>query len=153
MCIRDRVNSKQKVTVDLGEFRNTWKRYVDQLFFDSRLELLKTNCKTGPSILNEKIQVLIITMKDNKASLTTSIHNFWSFSMRNVCHCEVVRILSNVIYISVDLQRVKLPVSGWNRRLLHCVKSGAELYSNFRMVSLISDLLKLFPNTIRRRIF
>jgi len=61
------VNDNGELIVDQGSIKDTWKEYIENLFFDERGDPPSLSTETGPPILTSEIEAAIRSLREGKA--------------------------------------------------------------------------------------
>ena len=125
-----------------------WKLYIEELFRDGRGHPPETNCVTGPSILESEVKAALIQPKNGKATGPDGIPAELLKVMGEVSPKELTELF-NVIYNSGYIPEewlmstfVPLPK-----------KPSAKKCEEFRTISLMNHVLKIFLKIIHSRIY
>lgn len=142
------VDNEGKIIVNKEEIKNTWKSYIEQLFYDDRPNPPQTNYETGPRILVEEVQNAIKNMKEGKASGPDNIQTEF-LKLLDEDNVKWLTSLFNRIYDCGSIPKEWLK----SEFIILPKKPGAKNCSEYRTISLMSHLLKLFLKIIHKRIY
>ncbi|KAL4120153.1 hypothetical protein QTP88_012884 [Uroleucon formosanum] len=143
------VDSDGKIIVNIDEKKHIWKTYLENLFYDVREEQEpKIRDRTGPDILLDEVKSAIKQLKEGKASGPDQIHS------------EFIRLLDDekIKWITVIINSVYksgIIPEDWMKSefIVLPKKSSAKTCGDYRMISLMNHLLKLFLKIIHKRIY
>lgn len=142
------VNNEGKIIVGQGEIKDTWKTYIEQLFYDNRPEPPQIKGETGPNILIEEVQAAINGIKDGKAPGPDNV-NAEILKLLSEDNVKWLTKIFNDIYDSGNIPREWLK----SEFITLPKKNGAKTCSEYRTISLMSHMLKIFLKVIHRRIY
>lgn len=128
--------------------KHIWKTYLENLYYDFRAQKEpKIEDRTDPDILLDEVKSAIKQLKEGKASGSDQIHS------------EFIRLLDDekikwiaVIFISV--YESGIIHEDWIKSEFIALpkKSSAKTCEDYRTISLMNHLLKLFLNIIHKSI-
>uniref|UniRef100_A0A8D8Z4U1 Craniofacial development protein 2 n=1 Tax=Cacopsylla melanoneura TaxID=428564 RepID=A0A8D8Z4U1_9HEMI len=142
------VNDNGDLIVDQESIKNTWRTYIQNLFFDERGEPPSLETETGPPILVNEVKAAITSLRDGKAPGPDGMQA----EFLKLLDEESVKMLSKIfnnIYDSGNIPKDWL-ISEF---IMLPKKQGAKRCGEYRTISLMSHLLKLFLKIIHRRIY
>uniref|UniRef100_A0A8D9EV91 Craniofacial development protein 2 n=1 Tax=Cacopsylla melanoneura TaxID=428564 RepID=A0A8D9EV91_9HEMI len=143
------IDEDGNLIVTKDEQKEVWKNYLETLFYDTRItqEPVTAN-KEGPGILKEEIELAIKQTKEGKAAGPDKIPSEF-FKLLDEEQLKWLTLIFNSIYES---GRIPTP---WLRSEFITLpkKPGAKSCGDYRTISLMSHLLKLFLKIIHRRIY
>lgn len=142
------VNDEGKVIIGQDELKDTWKTYIEQLFYDNRPEPPQLNTETGPKILMEEVRAAITGMKDGKAPGPDNV-NAEILKLLSEDNVKWLTAVFNNIYDSGNIPREWLK----SEFITLPKKPGAKTCGEYRTISLMSHMLKIFLKIIHRRIY
>lgn len=142
-------DSEGRIIVDKHNKINTWKEYLEKLFEDHRMDYPDTKeSLSGPEILQEEVQIAIAHLKEGKAAGPDNIQTelLKLFDKRTV---KLITQVFNNIY-----NTGKIP-SEWLKSEFVAIpkKARAKKCEDYRTISLMSHLLKVFLKVIHKRIY
>lgn len=143
-------DDSNELITDISSLLNHWKEYTEQLFRENEQRIFTDNCagETAPKILKSEIIKAIKQGKQGKAAGPDEIY-IEIIKLLDEENIEVLVQMFNNIYESSQIPQ------DW----LHSVfvplpkKSNADHCDQFRMISLMSQVLKLFTKIIHGRIY
>uniref|UniRef100_A0A8D8VL77 Craniofacial development protein 2 n=2 Tax=Cacopsylla melanoneura TaxID=428564 RepID=A0A8D8VL77_9HEMI len=141
-------NDEGEIIVDIEQIKTTWKNYVEELFLDIRSEQKIEDTTTGPEILIDEVEAAIKTLKDGKApgpdEVQSEIIKLFSDDFK-----KELTVIFNVIYNSGEIPKDWLK----SEFIILPKKQGARKCGDYRTISLMSHLLKLFLKIMHRRLY
>lgn len=143
-------DDSNELITDISSLLNHWKEYTEQLFRENEQRIITDNCagETAPKILKSEIIKAIKQGKQGKAAGPDEIY-IEIIKLLDEENIEVLVQMFNNIYESSQIPQ------DW----LHSVfvplpkKPNADHCDQFRMISLMSQVLKLFTKIIHGRIY
>uniref|UniRef100_A0A8D8VC16 Craniofacial development protein 2 n=1 Tax=Cacopsylla melanoneura TaxID=428564 RepID=A0A8D8VC16_9HEMI len=137
-----------KIITDKGEVKKVWELYIKELFHDERPDPPHIRGNTGPQILEEEVEAAIKNAKENKAVGPDEIpaELVKLFGGENI---KWITTLYNKIYNSGTIPREWLK----SEFIILPKKAGAKKCGDFRTISIMSHLLKIFLKIIHSRIY
>lgn len=141
------VDTNGTIIVDKEKKMDTWKTYVADLFNDARSSHAPTNDSiSGPFITKEEVWKAISNTKNGKAPGPDNIHSEFLKLLDEDGINWLTRIF-NKIYKSGQIRM-------WLKSIFVTPpkKSSAKQCSDYRTISLMSHLLKMFLKIIHQRI-
>lgn len=143
-------DDSNELITDISSLLNHWKEYTEQLFRENEQRIFTDNCagETAPKILKSEIIKAIKQGKQGKAAGPDEIY-IEIIKLLDEENIEVLVQMFNNIHESSQIPQ------DW----LHSVfvplpkKSNADHCDQFRMISLMSQVLKLFTKIIHGRIY
>lgn len=142
------VNDNGELIVDQGSIKDTWKKYIENLFFDERGDPPSLSKETGPPILLNEIETAIKSLREGKAPGPDGIQTEF-FKLLDEESIKMLCKIFNNIYDTGTIPKEWL-ISEF---ILLPKKQGAKKCGEYRTISLMSHLLKLFLKIIHRRIY
>lgn len=144
------VDNHDKVVIDKKQRLEIWGKYIEELFEDNRPTPLDTPIdeESGLSITESEVQNAIKHMKDGKAPGPDSFRSEFLKLMDE----EGIRWLTkmfNRIYDSGEIPQEWLK----SEFIILPKKPGAKSCGDYRTISLMSHLLKVFLKIIHKRIY
>lgn len=135
--------------MDREQLKSHWKHYVENTFKDDRNRVsLNTECRTGPPIMYEEVKTAIKCTKDGKAA---GPDNFYSEFLKLMDEEQIkwLTTIFNNIYNSGKIPR------NWLKSTFIALpkKSNARKCDDYRIISLMSHLLKTFLKIIHKRVY
>lgn len=139
------------ILTDLLQKQNRWKEYAEELFEDKDRPPIgteETTTESGPSILEEEVVNAIKRLKKRKATGPDNIHA----EILKMIEGEGLKFLTrlfNSIYDSGEIPK------DWLKSTFVTIpkKPNARKCSDFRTISLMSQVLKAFLYIIHSRIY
>lgn len=148
-------NKENKIIVDLQEKIKTWKEYVEQLFDDIRPDVIEqvnvAERDEGPDITKAEVIHAINMQKDGKTTGPDKIHSeiIKVIAEQDDTGLQLLLSLINSIYRSG-----KIPTDWLKSTFVTIPKKPNPLYcDDYRMISLMSHVLKIFLRIIHSRIY
>jgi Reverse transcriptase (RNA-dependent DNA polymerase) len=150
-----RNNTKGKITDEEGnlvitkeEKKRVWEQYLEKLFYDVRAEPPIIEDDTGPEILLEEVMAAIKQLKDGKVCGLDEIPTELLKLLDEEQMKKVTRIF-NAIYTAGEIP------TDWLKSEFVTLpkKPGAKFCGEYRTISLMSHMLKLFLRIIHNRIY
>lgn len=141
-------DNEGNILFDKNEIKNTWKTYIEKLFHDKRNEPPQMETETGPSILISEVRTVIAQMKDGKAPGPDKLHAEF-LKLLDDDGIKWLTEIFNLVYDTGDIPQQWL-VSEF---ITIPKKTAAKKCSEYRTISLMSHLLKVFLKIIHRRIY
>uniref|UniRef100_A0A8D9EQ38 Craniofacial development protein 2 n=1 Tax=Cacopsylla melanoneura TaxID=428564 RepID=A0A8D9EQ38_9HEMI len=143
------MDDEGSLVVTKDEQKSVWKKYIETLFHDTRdtQEPIILNVE-GPRILKEEVELAIKQMKDGKAA---GLDQIQSEFLKLLDEEQLVWLTSlfNSIYESG-----KIPTEWLKSEFITLPKKpGAKVCGDYRTISLMSHVLKLFLKIIHKRIY
>lgn len=145
-CLRDDQGNTIVGKKDRVEF---WKNYIKKLFEDNDRNPLKTyECVSGSRIMDCEVRAAIAQLKDGRATGPDGVYSEF-FKLFDDDAIKWITNIFNRIYNSGEIPKE------WLKSTFIALpkKSSANLCTDYRMISLMSHLLKLFLKIVHRRIF
>uniref|UniRef100_A0A8D8SH15 Craniofacial development protein 2 n=1 Tax=Cacopsylla melanoneura TaxID=428564 RepID=A0A8D8SH15_9HEMI len=142
-------DSDGNIIIDKQEKLKTWKEYLEKLFEDQRERHLQMEEPTnGPTILRQEVESAISQLKDGKAAGPDEINS----EILKLFDEESVILLTEMLNTIYDSGKIP---SEWliSEFIALPKKPGAKKCEEYRTISLMSHLLKLFLKIIHRRIY
>lgn len=143
------VDTKGKIINNDEERISTWEKYITDIFADER-NPINTNhiCDTGPPILKSEIQHAINNLKNNKTPGPDCIHSEL-LKLINDDNIGYLTTLFNKIYNTGEfpqewLKSTFIPIPK---------KANARTCNEYRLISLMSQVLKILLKIIHNRIY
>jgi Reverse transcriptase (RNA-dependent DNA polymerase) len=139
-----------KIIIDKQDMKKRWKLYLETLFHDQRPEVsyLTSEVLTGPDILIQEVKAAIKQMKNKKAAGPDNIE------------AEFLKLLDNegIVWITDVFNKIYnsgyIPDKWLQSEFIALPKKpGAKRCEEYRTISLMSHMLKLFLKVIHRRIY
>lgn len=143
------VNSDQHVIISIEEKKRTWKEYLNQLFEDQeRREPTEVQATSGPYIMKEEVESAMKLMKDGKGAGPDNIQ----IEIIKLIEEEGIKKLTRLFN---DIYNTGIIPREWRKSEFITLpkKPGAKNCEDYRTISLMSHLLKLFLKIIHRRIY
>lgn len=142
------INERGELIVDKEDIKATWKNYVEDLFFDKRGDPPPIDRPIGPNIMTDEIKAAIKTLKEQKARGPDGMQT----EFIKLLDDESIKVLCNIFNKIYDTGYIP---KEWlvSEFIMLPKKQGAKMCSEFRTISLMSHLLKLFLKVIHRRIY
>uniref|UniRef100_A0A8D8SXR8 Craniofacial development protein 2 n=1 Tax=Cacopsylla melanoneura TaxID=428564 RepID=A0A8D8SXR8_9HEMI len=141
-------NEQGEIIIDINEIKETWKNYVEELFADQRNEHEIPNTMTGPDILVQEVEAAIRSMKDGKAPGPDEVQTEILKLLEENFIIELTNIYNN-IYNSGIIPHHWLK----SEFIVLPKKQGAKRCSDYRTISLMSHMLKLFLKIMHKRLY
>ena len=138
-----------KLLVDKETRLKTWKQYIEELFEDNRIDTpVINNVDSGPPITDAEVSAAIHKMKDGKTPGPDNIHA----ELLKLLDQEAVGWLTKVFNNIYNTG--KIPTE-WLKSTFVAIpkKPRAKRCSDYRTISLMSHLLKVFLKIIHQRLF
>uniref|UniRef100_A0A8D8Q762 Craniofacial development protein 2 n=1 Tax=Cacopsylla melanoneura TaxID=428564 RepID=A0A8D8Q762_9HEMI len=142
------LNDKGELLVDKDDIKTTWKSYIENLFLDERGNPPILEVESGPNILPEEVTAAIKALRDGKVPGPDGIQAEF-LKLLDEMSIKILCNIFNEIYNSGNIPKEWL-VSEF---IMLPKKQGAKTCGEYRTISLMSHLLKLFLKIIHRRIF
>lgn len=141
------VNEAGEIMIDVERKRETWKTYLENLFDDVREEQQTTEGE-GPEILVDEVRAAISEMKPRRAAGLDQIQTEFIKLLNEGKIKWLTRIFNN-IYSTGEIP------ADWLKSEFITIpkKASAKTCGDFRTISLMSHLLKLFLKIIHKRIY
>lgn len=143
------MDTEGKLIVEVDRKKDTWMKYVEETFRDERHNNVnKTKCITGPPFTTEEVRAAIKGMKDGKATGPDHFSSEFLGLMNDSGIKWLTRIFNNVYNTG------EIPQS-WLKSTFVTLpkKSNAKKCDEYRIISLMSHLLKTFLKIIHRRLY
>lgn len=142
------VNELGETVIDINQIKSTWKNYVEDLFADIRAEQHIVDTENGPNILQEEVEVAIQSMKEGKAPGPDDVQS----EILKLCDDKFKKELTVIFN---DIYNSGVIPQEWLRSefIVLPKKLGAKKCSDYRTISLMSHLLKLFLKILHRRLY
>lgn len=136
------------IIIDKVQRINTWKKYINSLFQDERVDGPDMNADSGPPITADEVRKSAEQMKDGKAPGPDDLHAEF-LKMLDEDGIKWLTKLFNYIYSTGDIPR------DWLKSTFIPIpkKASAKKCEDYRLISLMSHLLKLFLKIIHKRIY
>uniref|UniRef100_A0A8D8T8A4 Craniofacial development protein 2 n=1 Tax=Cacopsylla melanoneura TaxID=428564 RepID=A0A8D8T8A4_9HEMI len=143
------VDENGSIIINKEEKKETWKKYLENLFDDVRNEQEPVGTDTsGPEIMKEEVEIAIKQLKEGKAAGLDQIP------------AEIIKLfdeksIERIIKIFNFIHRTgKIPKEWLKSEFITLPKkSNAKTCEDHRTISLMSHLLKTFLKIIHRRIY
>lgn len=135
--------------LDIEQIKSTWIQYVEETFNDNRNNIpLNVDSNTGPPIMHEEVRAAIKGTKDGKAAGPDSFYSEF-LKLMDDKQIKWMTAVFNNIYSSG-----RVPQS-WLKSTFVTLpkKSNAKKCGDYRIISLMSHLLKTFLKIIHKRIY
>ena len=142
------ITTEGQIIYDKKEIKDKWKTYIEELFNDTRPDPLQISGESGPKILEEEVQAAINSLKEGKAPGPDGLEAEF-LKLMNDENIRWLTMIFNQIYNSGNIPQEWLK----SEFIVLPKKPGASKCSDFRTISLMSHLLKLFLKIIHRRIY
>uniref|UniRef100_A0A8D8Q4X5 Craniofacial development protein 2 n=1 Tax=Cacopsylla melanoneura TaxID=428564 RepID=A0A8D8Q4X5_9HEMI len=144
------LDEEGNIAIDLAEKKHIWKKYLDQLFHDERVEILQeeTNTEQTPDIMQAEVEIAVKQMKERKAVGPDNIEAEFLKLLEDDGIKKITKIF-NDIYRTGEIPREWL-ISEF---IALPKKTAAKKCEEYRTISLMSHLLKVFLKVIHRRIY
>ncbi|KAI5708046.1 hypothetical protein M8J77_015361 [Diaphorina citri] len=137
------------ILIDATEKKNAWVQYIEKLFEDHRNNIAEEiRGESGPLILESEVRAAINQMKEGKAVGPDNIQAEF-MKLIDEDNLKGITKLYNNIYASSQIPQEWL-ISEF---IALPKKNGAKKCEDYRTISLMSHLLKIFLKTIHRRIY
>jgi len=142
------VDTQGNVVIDKHEKIKVWEDYITKLFNDSRPEPPHINNDEGPLITTAEVGEVVRQMKVGKAPGPDNLHSEF-LKLLDDQGLKHIAAIYNKIY-----QTGKIPQE-WLRSEFIALpkKPGARACNDYRTISLMSQLLKVFLKVIHKRIY
>lgn len=147
----DRVLLSEQGTVilSLEEKKEHWTKYIERLFHDTRTEVIPVEAgEGGPDILEEEVTAAIEQLKSRKAPGPDGIHAEF-LKLLGTENIKRITSIFNEIYTSGRIPETWLK----SEFITLPKKPSAKTCDDYRTISLMSHVLKLFLKIIHRRIY
>lgn len=137
-----------KLLIDIECQLARWNEYIKELFDDNRSELENIDTTSGPSITKEEVQYALKNAKNGKAVGPDEIH-VETLKLLGIAGIELITKMFNLIYESGIIP------SDWLKSTFVVLpkKHRATKCNEYRTISLMSHVLKLFIRIIHQRIY
>uniref|UniRef100_A0A8D8SHV0 Craniofacial development protein 2 n=1 Tax=Cacopsylla melanoneura TaxID=428564 RepID=A0A8D8SHV0_9HEMI len=137
-----------KIIIEQQEKKERWMQYVEELFEDDRGMMDEITGDSGPSIMENEVEIAIKQMKEGKAAGPDNLEIEF-MKLLNETGVKKLTKMYNKIY-----ETGILPQPWLTSEFITLPKStGAKRCEEYRTISLMSHLLKLFLKIIHRRIY
>uniref|UniRef100_A0A8D8VTC7 Craniofacial development protein 2 n=1 Tax=Cacopsylla melanoneura TaxID=428564 RepID=A0A8D8VTC7_9HEMI len=138
-----------RIIINLEEKKAEWKEYIETLFHDTRPEEpLELSDGSGPTILADEVRAAIKQLKQGKAAGPDQILSEF-FKLFDDISIKWITQIFNRIY-----DTGKLPKDWLKSEFITLPKKPcAKQCKDYRTISLMSHLLKLFLKIIHKRIY
>uniref|UniRef100_A0A8D8YBA7 Craniofacial development protein 2 n=3 Tax=Cacopsylla melanoneura TaxID=428564 RepID=A0A8D8YBA7_9HEMI len=143
------IDEEGQLVVSKEEKKKVWERYLEELFHDTRTKVEPViEDYSGPEILTHEVEAAINQMKDGKAvgldEVPTEI-----LKLLNEEQTKIITTIFNNIYSTG-----KIPPEWLKSEFITLPKKpGVKSCGDYRTISLMSHMLKLFLKVIHRRIY
>lgn len=141
-------DNQGQVIVEKSEIKQTWEEYIKQLFHDVRTMPPNIDNTDGPPILEAEVQAALKNAKEQKALGPDGIP------------AEILKLIEgkNLKWLTKVFNKIYdtgvIPKEWLKSEFITLPKKpNARKYSEFRTISLMSHLLKIFLKIIHSRIF
>uniref|UniRef100_A0A8D8W5N2 Craniofacial development protein 2 n=2 Tax=Cacopsylla melanoneura TaxID=428564 RepID=A0A8D8W5N2_9HEMI len=137
------------IIIEKEKKMNTWKEYLETLFYDQREDgNYNKNALSGPEITPQEVQAALKLLKCRKAAGPDNIQTEF-LKLLDDRGIDVITEVFNNIYNSGDI-----PVEWLKSEFIALPKKpSAKKCDEYRTISLMSHLLKLFLKIIHKRIY
>lgn len=142
------VDDNGELIVDREDIKDTWEKYIQQLFFDERGNPPSIPTESGPTIMTDEVQAAINTLKDGKATGPDGVNSEF-FKLLDDESVKFLTRIFNTVYNTGNIPKEWL----MSEFLILPKKQGAKACGDYRTISLMSHMLKLFLKIIHRRIY
>lgn len=142
-------DTQGNLIIEVERRRDAWMRYVEETFRDERRNATNnTDCRTGPLFTTEEVRTAIRGIKDGK---TTGPDNFYSEFLKLMDDNGIkwlTKIFNNIYNTG------EVPQS-WLKSTFVTLpkKPNAKKCDEYRIISLMSHLLKTFLKIIHKRLY
>uniref|UniRef100_A0A8D8XEP5 Craniofacial development protein 2 n=1 Tax=Cacopsylla melanoneura TaxID=428564 RepID=A0A8D8XEP5_9HEMI len=143
------IDEEGQLVVSKEEKKKVWERYLEELFHDTRTKVEPViEDYSGPEILTHEVEAAINQMKDGKAvgldEVPTEI-----LKLLDEEQTKILTTIFNNIYSTG-----KIPPEWLKSEFITLPKKpGVKSCGDYRTISLMSHMLKLFLKVIHRRIY
>lgn len=142
------LNDKGELIIDRRKIQETWKKYIEDLFYDERVDPPSVETETGPEIIPVEVKAAIFETRDGKAAGPDGIQSEFLKLLDEDSIKFLCKIFNN-IYNTGNIPREWL----LSEFVMLPKKQGAKKCEDYRGISLMSHLLKIFLKIIHKRIY
>lgn len=132
---------------DIDKLRR-WKEYIEELFDDERIENVIQQCNTGPMITMGELEKAIKTAKNRKATGPDEIPS-------EILKCLDIKGKQSLLSLFNKIYESGVIPTDWIKSTFVMIpkKGNSRKCSDYRTISLMSHVLKIFLRIIHSRVY
>ncbi|KAL1458712.1 hypothetical protein WDU94_008838 [Cyamophila willieti] len=148
-CNKALISTEGSVIINTEDKKKEWKYYLEKLFHDNRLETPPVqDGESGPTIIEEEVRAAIKQLKNGKAAGPDEIQAEFLKLLDDASLKRLTQVF-NKVYTSGRIPKEWLK----SEFITLPKKATAKSCDDYRTISLMSHLLKLFLKIIHKRIY